>query len=509
MKPALRLLQPFLIPALICLLLWAIWKTFVKRDGAIGLALYIGVIVIVDAYLNTALYLPGFEKGSIRFSEICAIFLLTLPTSDSNAWSFRRPLNWMVGFYFLMLFASALRTAPLHDSMMEFRRIILPQIVAFIVAQRHLASVESLKRFHRALTAVVLVFAVFTFWDLFLDRVFLHSDMLGNPVYYHNRGQNRFGSFFMNPNFLAGFVVLVFPAMFVWTLNEGTRLRWWYGLAGLGSLVFSLVESQARGPLLAFGGIVVLLILGPVHAMSRSRRLGFAFVIVLAFLIAMPGAFSRAVERFDTIDKETEGSARSRETTWRYALMMIRDNPMAGLGFGEKRFMKAMIDYGYSYEFGLETESLDAPHNSYLQAAVYAGAPAVLSLLAASVFLAIAALRKSVRHKNKEIASTLFGLAIGILGFLGCVGTDLQLFAMAVAPIYWIFLGLLLSIVDDTYRTGNDVGVSNEAPLLQRLPLSSQLQPFHRAAPLASGIDRSDLSAPAPFSRGAASTRPR
>jgi O-antigen ligase len=508
-KPFLILLQPVLNPALICLLLWATWQTFVKRDGAVGLALYIALIVIVDAYMNTALYLPGFDKGSIRFSEVCAIFLLTLPTAGSPAWSFRRPVTWLVGFYFLMLFASALRTTPLLDSFMEFRRIILPQVVAFIIAKRHLASVESLKRFHRALTTVVLVIALFTFWDLFLDRVFLKSDMLGTPIYYHNRGQNRFGSFFMNPNFLAGFVVLVFPAMFVWTLNEKTRSRWWYALAGLGALVFSLVESQSRGPLLAFAGIVVLLIFGPVHAMSRGRRLSFAIVLVLAFLVVMPGAFRRAVERFDTIDRETEVSARSRETTWRYALMMIRDNPMAGLGFGEKRFMRGMIDYGYAYEFGFETESLDAPHNSYLQAAVYSGVPAVLCFLAANGILVIAALRKCVRLKNREMASTVFGLAIGIVGFLGCVGTDLQLFAMAVAPVYWVFLGLLVSVVDDAHRVGNDAAESSDTSTVQRSPLVSQLQPFHRAAPVPAGIDRSDLAAPAPFSRGTASSRSR
>ena len=65
-------LQRFILPGLVVLLIWAIWRTVFRRDQAVGLVLYLGLIIIVDGYLNTGIYLPGLEKGSIRYSELCA-----------------------------------------------------------------------------------------------------------------------------------------------------------------------------------------------------------------------------------------------------------------------------------------------------------------------------------------------------------------------------------------------------------------------------------------------------
>ena len=55
---------------------WAAWRTVVKGDLAVGLAFYLALVLIVDSFLNTGLFIPGIEKGSIRFSEICAAFLV-------------------------------------------------------------------------------------------------------------------------------------------------------------------------------------------------------------------------------------------------------------------------------------------------------------------------------------------------------------------------------------------------------------------------------------------------
>ena len=420
----------------------------VQKDRAVGLVLYISLVVIVDAYLNTGLYLPGLEKGSIRYSEICAAFLLFSPGPTGTQRSLSRAVTWPLGLYFGLLFFSAMRSDPIWKSLLEFRRVALPQIVAFLIAKRGLESSEAYRRFFMHLTTLVIIIAVFTFWDLFFDRVILKSDMLENGIYWFNRAQNRFGSFFLNPNYLAAFIVLVFPSAFVWTLNEHGLWPRLFAWAGLLALIFALVETQSRAPLLAFGIALVILIVGPCGGVSRKRRAGVLTLFVVLLAIVMPGSYDHAVKRFgdDSLAREmSTENGRSRETTWMFTGRMIADHPVIGIGFGEAQFTKFMDAYGFAEQYGIQ--SLDAPHNSYLQAAVYAGIPALALFLIANAGLLGRAAWISVRGAPEKDPSVVFGIGVGITGFLVCIYTDLQLFTMNAAPVYWVFFGLLLSLV--------------------------------------------------------------
>jgi O-antigen ligase len=437
-------LQRLFIPVLLLLLLWAAWRTVVRRDFATGLALYLSLVIVVDCFLNTGIYIPGLDKGSIRYSECCAVVLFCIRPSAPP----RRPpydaVQRLVYCYFLLLGLSVFRSQSVVSALFEFRTDIIPQLVAFTVARRGLRSSEDFRRFLLWLMALTLFVALFDFWDLFFDRWILKSDMLDKPIYAHTRQLNRFGSIFLNPNYLGAFIVLVFPATFIWTLNE--RRPWQRTCARLGVLfmIFCLVETQSRGALLAFGITIALLMLGPCGGVSRKRRVGMLAVCCVVFLAVMPGFINRAVERFDRMQTETvEG--RSRETTWRYAIRIIGDHPLLGIGFGEDQFTETMIDYGFESEFGVK--ALDAPHNAYLQAAVYAGIPALLAFLLANLILLGKAFTSSLDASASEDASMAFGMAVGIVGFLTSTFTDLQLFKPNAAPAYWIFFALLLSLL--------------------------------------------------------------
>jgi O-antigen ligase len=478
--------QPLFIPVLLCVALWAVWRIVIKRDYAIGLVLYISLVVVVDGFMNTGLFLPGMEKGSIHYSEVLAAFMLANQPSLSTTWAPRKTILCLVGIYFSLLFLSMLRTDPLLPSVFEFRRLIVPQIVGFLVARRGLGSPDGLRRFFAGLTTLIGLIALFIAWDLFFDRTILKSDMLDNPIYWFNREKNRFGSFFLNPNYLAGFIVMVFPPMFVWMLSEQQRSRRIYALIGLMALAFSLVQTQSRAPLLAFGATMMLLILGPSTSVSRARRMAFVALFAGVYFAISPGALSHAVQRFNTLNtEETAENGRSRQTTWRYTAMMIAEHPIGGIGFGESQFMRSMNELGYTYEFG--GESLDAPHNSFLQATAYAGIPALLALLLANGLTLGRAFLISLKRRPVKNGPYAFGLAVGITGFLACVTTDLQLFSQMIAPVYWTFFGLFVSVVQDAYTLSADDGQPT---------LGAASGPSAPPRPFGAGSMR-----PAPFSR--------
>lgn len=429
--------QRFFLPGLFALLAWAVWRTVFQKDRAVGLVLYLGLVIIVDGFLNTGIYLPGLEKGSIRYSELCALFLLINRPPAPPEHPPRQVVHYLVGLYFTLLFLAALRSDPMLAGIFDFRRVIVPQIIAFLVAMRGLDSPREYRRFCLCLTALVIIIGLFTFWDVFFDRVLLKSDMLFKPEYWHNRKLGRFGSFFLNPNYLGAFIVLVFPVAFVWTLNER---QWWprlYAWLGLLALVFCLVETQSRGPLLAFGSILLLLVFGPCGEVSRKRRLGFLAFFVMAFALFMPGFYGHATKRFSSLDQETTTEHRSRQTIWILVRRIIVDHPLGGIGLGEQQYGKVMNAYGF--------DALDNPHNSYLQAAIYAGIPALAVFLFANGALLGRAIRGSLRDTVEGNTPMLFGQTVGLTGFLACLYTEPTLFTQTVAPVYWVFFGLLLA----------------------------------------------------------------
>jgi O-antigen ligase len=461
-------LQRFFLPTLFILIAWAIWRTVFKKDLAVGLAFYLGLVIVADGFLNTGIYLPGLEKGSIRYSEVCAAVLLLNRPAAGSLQTLPRSVLFLIGLYFSLMLMSALRADSVIAAVHEFRGVIVPQVVAVMVAIRGFAEWADYRRFILHLTAVVMLVGVFNFWDVFFDIWVLYSDSLNTGKYTMTRKQGRFGSLFLNPNMLGAFVVLVFPMTFIWAMNERNRWLRLYAALSLLALAFCLVKTQSRGPLLAFVVGVALLAIGPCGAVSRPRRLGFLMAFVLLFAAFMPGFYRTAVERFDAIDREmTTEAARSRQTVWVYSQRMISENPLGGIGFGEKQFLLEMDRAGFATEYG--GESLDNPHNSYLQIAVYAGVPALIIFLLANVSLLGRAVLTARRGLDPETTPVVFALTVGLAGFLAAAYPDMHLFTRDVAPVYWVFFGLLFAL---TMRTPARVAAPAPSAVPAAVPVS-------------------------------------
>lgn len=328
---------------------------------------------------------------------------------------------------------------------MEFRGRVFPQIMAFLVAMRGLRSLEEYHRFVLWLIALAIFIGLFVFWDVFFDCWILHSDTLYTPEYWVARKQGRFGGIFLNPNSLAAFIVLVFPICVVFTVDQKQRWLRLYGWVGLLMLVFCLLQTQTRSALLAFIVVILFLLLGPCGSISRKKRLGFLALFIIVFAIFMPGFYQHGIQRFSSLDQETQAEGRTRNTIWRYSTSIIVEHPVIGIGFGEQNFLNTMYEYNYAEEHDMEP--LDNPHNSFLQIAVYAGIPALAIFLLASGALFSGAVRLLIQDTVKKNIPVVFGLTVGVSGCLACSFTDPILFTRNVGPVYWVFFGLLLSLV--------------------------------------------------------------
>jgi O-antigen ligase len=405
--------------------------------------------------------------------------------------------------YMSVLLIAAIRANPMMAGILEFRRLMIPQIIAVLITIRGFRTAEDVRRFQLCMMALVLIVGVFVFWDVFFDRIWLKSDMISKPEYWTNRKHGRFGGLFLNPNLLGAFTVLSFPAVFVATLSETNRRAKMFGGLACGFLIFCLIETQSRGPLLAFIIVLALLIVGPAGRISRTRRAGYFVPLSLLLLIVMPGFIEHAAERFQYIDQELDTDGRSRQTTWAYADRIISDHPTLGIGFGEQQFVAAMNEYGFRERYG--EESLDNPHNSYRQMTVYAGLPALAAFVLANILLLAGATRFVVVERRPAQAPLVFGITVALAGFLAVIYPDMHMFTQSVAPVYWVFFGLLLSTTTargepakalaEHENSRPDIGDARQHLARQPAPLAARHRgDRHRAAPL--GFERLRESRP-------------
>jgi len=152
------------------------------------------------------------------------------------------------------------------------------------------------------------------------------------------------------------------------------------------------------------------------------------------------------VQRFATLETEQSEDEVSRAAMWLYTERLIAQHPLLGVGFGEAQFLAAMEQTDFRERYG--RQALDNPHNSYLQVAVYAGIPALALFVWANLAVLFRSLRAARSPAGAGVPTTeIFGLAVGLTGFLVCVYPDMHLFTATLAPVYWLFFGLLLSLL--------------------------------------------------------------
>jgi O-antigen ligase len=436
--------QRFFIPALLVLLVWGVWRTVFRRDMGVGLALYVTLLIVVDGFYNTGLYLPGMEKGSIHYSELCALFLLWNRAPPLPLGGSQKVVLWLVRGYFLLMLVAALRAQPMLAGIFDFRRIIFPQLLTLIVALGALRTYEEYRRFLLFMTVPILIIALFDFWDIFFQRWILHSDMLYTAEYLGSRKNGRPGSILLNPNSLGAFVVMSFPPLFVLALTDAARRVQIYVGGVMLALIFCLVETQSRAPVVAFGSATLLLALGPAGGISRGRRLAGLLGGLIALVILMPGFFEHASERFGAQGYAESEDAVSRPSVWLYTEKIIADHPLLGIGVGERQFLAAMDETDFSQRYG--SRSLDNPHNSYLQAAVYAGIPAVLLLVLANLLALWNGTQIAWSSASRSTSTAaIFALTVSVIGFLICIYPDMHLFTPNLGPLYWLLFALLLA----------------------------------------------------------------
>lgn len=210
-------------------------------------------------------------------------------------------------------------------------------------------------------------------------REYLEMWKLGAPYY-------RVFATFINPNFLAGYLLLTVPitlSAFASASDKTTRLALGVGLF-LQSSTLLLTGSRAGVGILLIALVLWLVLIGITKsAAGYGKQIAAGFVI---FAIGASLAFTPIVSRVFTPKQaatavttqasatDQNHSAEFRRYTWIGTLDMVKANPILGTGIGT---------YSATYPRYAITAFTAHAHNSFLQWAGETGVPGVLLLLTA------------------------------------------------------------------------------------------------------------------------------
>ncbi|MGN0170884.1 MAG: O-antigen ligase family protein [Lachnospiraceae bacterium] len=123
---------------------------------------------------------------------------------------------------------------------------------------------------------------------------------------------------------------------------------------------------------------------------------------------------------------------------WEMTLPLLKDRIFLGSGQDSFTVIYPNHDLAGKYKYGYSSQIITKPHNIYLQMACQDGVIAMLLCVFVWIYYLIRAFRNQWKADERPIAS--LGIMIGVLGYvlMGFLNDS----TIAVAPIFWLLLGL-------------------------------------------------------------------
>lgn len=142
-----------------------------------------------------------------------------------------------------------------------------------------------------------------------------------------------------------------------------------------------------------------------------------------------------------------ESIASSRGFIWSRTFPLILKKPILGYGPDTFAIYFPQNDFMGKYNFydGRMWELVDKPHNLYIQTAFSTGIPSLIAFLSLMLMYLISSVKIYFSNEYKDFSSIAgVGIFVAIMGYL--VTGILNDSVVSVAPVFWVLLGLGISI---------------------------------------------------------------
>ncbi|TJX15196.1 polymerase [Tissierella creatinini] len=387
------------------------------------------MVVAIKLMLMAAAFLMPFlpdMAGLLMMYSLVAVYLVNDIMNDHNEIS-KSNMDIPVILYLIIILISTLTSISLIGSLRDLGLHLGGLSFVFVMVN----SIKSKNVFNALVTVLVFSATVVALYGLYQYVVGVEIDDAWLDVENNPDVRVRVYSVFHNPNILAEYLIMIIPL---------SVSLFWY--------------TKKISKKIVFLGTTLIMILAMLMTLSRGSWVGFAFsafvfilllekrLLLLVVPISLGAVYflpQSILNRIMSIGNFADSSIAYRFTMWEITMDIIRDYPIAGVGFGHLPFKQIFETY-------IRTMPIYHSHNTYLQTAVEMGIPGLLAFLFLLFILFKYGILKLVKSEDRYIRI----LSAGALSSLGGVLThgmaENVLYLPRIIFTFWIVVGLILTL---------------------------------------------------------------
>jgi O-antigen ligase len=234
-------------------------------------------------------------------------------------------------------------------------------------------------------------------------------------------GRALWNYIFANPNDLAAYSILQLSMAFgLYALEAKGPVRLATRL-GLFVLPMVILLTKSRGAFLGFAGFLLFVLWGQKR---RGRAIGITIAVAAALLVVAPSGVLDRVFALKNIENtgdvaaaDEEGSAEQRYEIWKVARLIIRENPVVGVGLGA--YPPTHQIASRQPQFKETARGRRDTHSTYFNLTAETGFIGLFIFVASylSVFVNVESTRRKLKKVRPASAQTLYALEVGAVGF--------------------------------------------------------------------------------------------
>ncbi len=293
-------------------------------------------------------------------------------------------------------------------------------------------SIDRLEDFNIIVTFIVFSATIVALIGLYQYKVGVPIDAAWVDVENNPDIKARVYSVFGNPNVLAEYLIMIIPlsiSLFWYTKKAHKKLIF---LATSAILSLALVLTLSRGGWLGFAFSALIFVI-----LVEKRLLLSIIPVSLAGIFLLPQSI---LNRIISIGNFADSSNAYRLKMWEITLDIIRDNPIAGVGFGHLPFKETFESY-------IRTMPTYHAHNTYLEIAAELGIPGLLAFLFLLFVIFKYGIQKLIHQENRYIRIMAAGLFSGLAGLLVHGAVENVIYLTRIIVYFWVLIGLILVLM--------------------------------------------------------------
>lgn len=293
-------------------------------------------------------------------------------------------------------------------------------------------TIDSLEDFNILLTFVVFSATIVALIGLYQYIVGVPIDAAWVDVENNPDIKARVYSVFGNPNVLAEYLIMTIPLSIslFWYTKKAHKKLLFLGTSAI--LILSLILTLSRGGWIGFAFSALVFVI-----LVEKRLLLSIIPISLAGVFFLPQSI---LNRILSIGNFADSSNAYRITMWKITMDIIRDHPIAGVGFGHLPFKETFETY-------IRTMPTYHAHNTYLEIAAELGIPGLIAFLFLLFVIFKYGIQRLISQENRYIRIMAAGAFSGLAGLMAHGAVENVIYLTRIIIYFWILIGFILVLM--------------------------------------------------------------